>query len=422
MSRLNYIYSFVGKDFNDQIKYPGERILYKNENMKYEDEKQNVHYEANVFYTNFRVLCLTGNTAIDIPYNFIFNHYTKTPIFSGRKYIYLEFKQGITLYSCCPLYLRENYSEQEIMNAKFTLPKYGMIKFSDKNADMEKSYQFLKTGIKAKEYEMSHKPKNPQQQSGMGGGIPQNFMTPQTQVTGLGMDRVKNMMRGKLDTQQQMIQGSFSDINSLRQNAEIMIQIASQIRNKIANNPNNKSENDEVNSILSKIGFVDPITKEVAGSEYYAKLGEQINQFFMDYFAKNPKTKALTLIDAYCLYNRARPGNTISPKDMRQAVNQLTSGKVLHDIIIKNFNNEMIVIQTPEFSGKNILAMIKSFMKEKKTSHIEMNDLSNILHVENVLLEKTIIEDLLNSGLILIDESDLEVRYYLNIILPYELK
>lgn len=419
MSRLNYIYSFIGKDFTELIKYPGERILYKNENMKYEDERQNVHYEVNVFYTNFRVLCLTGDTAIDIPYNFIFSHYTKTPIFSGRRYIYLEFKQIKSLSFCCPLYLRENYSEQEIKNSKFSLPRYGMIKFSDKNADMEKSYQFLKTGINAKEYEISHKPKNPQQQSGMAA---QNFMSQQPQVTGLGIDRVKNMMRGKLDTQQKMIQGSFSDINSLRQNAEIMIQIASQIRNKIANNPSNKSENEEVNSILSKIGFVDPITKEVAGSEYYSKLGEQINQFFMDYFAKNPQTKAVTLIDAYCLYNRARPGNTISPKDMRQAIKQLTSGKVLHDIIIKNFNNEMIVIQTPEFSGKNILAMIKSFMKEKKQSYIEMTDLTNILHVENVLLEKTIIEDLLNSGLILIDESDLEVRYYLNIILPYELK
>ena len=142
----------------------------------------------------------------------------------------------------------------------------------------------------------------------------------------------------------------------------------------------------------------------------------------MDYFAKNPKTKALTLIDAYCLYNRARPGNTISPKDMRQAIKQLTDGKVLHDIIIKNFNNEMIVIQTPEFSGKNILVLIKKFMQENKQSHIDLNDLKNILHIENVLLEKTIIEDMLNSGLILIDESDLEVRYYLNIILPYQLK
>ena len=143
------------------------------------------------------------------------------------------------------------------------------------------------------------------------------------------MDRVKNMMRGKLETQQQMIQGAFTDIHSLRQNAEQMIDIAAQIKNKIANNSNNKSENDEINSVLSKIGFIDPITKEVAGSEYYIKLGEQINQFFMDYFSKNSKTKALILIDAYCLYNRARIGNTISPKDMKQAIKQLTDGKVI---------------------------------------------------------------------------------------------
>ena len=91
MSQLNYIYSFQGKSFNDQIKYPGERILYKNENIKFEDSKENKHYEANVFYTNFRVLCLTGNIVIDISYNFISGRSTKTPIFSGRKYIQIDF-------------------------------------------------------------------------------------------------------------------------------------------------------------------------------------------------------------------------------------------------------------------------------------------------------------------------------------------
>ena len=96
--------------------------------------------------------------------------------------------------------------------------------------------------------------------------------------------------------------------------------------------------------------------------------------------------------------------------------------KLLHDIIIKTFNNEMIVIQTPEFSGKNILALVKEFMQDNKQGHIDLNDLKNILYIENVLLKKTIIEDMLNSGLILIDESDLDVRYYLNIILPYQLK
>ena len=415
--RLQYTYNYVGKDFTDHIKYQGERVLYKNENIKYEDSIKNKFYDVNVFYTNFRVLCLTGQKAIDIPYNLIASHHTKVPLITGRKYIQLDFFQGMTLSSCCPLYLRESYSMDQINGANFTMPKYGMIKFSDKKADMEKSYDFLKKGIAAKEYEESHIPKKTQSNT-----AGTQFITPTPKVGGLGMDRVKNMVRSKLSAQNQIIQGSFSDIGSLRQNAEQMIAIASQIRSKISNNPNNKSENDEINSILSKIGFVDPITKEVAGSEYYLKLGEQINQFFMDYFQKNKGTKALTLIDAYCLYNRARPGNTISPKDMSQAIKTLTDGKIMHDIVIKNFNNEMIVLQTPEFSGRNILVLIKKFMEEKKQHYIELSDLSNIINLENVLLEKTIIEDLLTSGLILIDEADLVVRYYLNIILPYKLK
>ena len=75
----------------------------------------------------------------------------------------------------------------------------------------------------------------------------------------------------------------------------------------------------------------------------------------------------------------------------------------MHDVIIKNFKNEMILIQRIFWKK---LAMIKKFMEEKKQQYIEMNDLTNILHVDNVLLEKTIIDDLLTSGLIL----DLEVR------------
>ena len=41
----------------------------------------------------------------------------------------------------------------------------------------------------------------------------------------------------------------------------------------------------------------------------------------------------------------------------------------------------MIVIQTPDFIGKNILEMIKKFMEEKKQHYIEMSDLINIFHV-----------------------------------------
>ena len=62
----------------------------------------------------------------------------------------------------------------------------------------------------------------------------------------------------------------------------------------------------EINQVLSSIGFVDPVTKETAGSDFHKELAKQINSYFADYFS-NPKTVGiLTLIDAYCLYNRAR--------------------------------------------------------------------------------------------------------------------
>ena len=190
-----------------------------------------------------------------------------------------------------------------------------------------------------------------------------------------------------------------------------MIELAKEIRVKLGN------QNSELNGILSKIGFVDPVTKEVSGSDFYLNLGEQINEFFCQYFSSNPNIKVLTLIDAYCIYNRARGANTISPKDMTQALKYFEKNN--YQIMVKNFNNEMIVLHTKEYSNKNILAMVNDYMSKSGHNYIEMNDMKKIINVDNVLLEKILIEDMLINGDLLIDEDDLEVRYYLNNILNY---
>lgn len=80
--------------------------------------------------------------------------------------------------------------------------------------------------------------------------------------------------------------------------------MAQVMRGKLAN-MNQDSKLSEINSILSKIGFIDPVTKETSGKDYYIELGKQINEFFFDYFNKN-SLGILTLIDSYHYYNRAR--------------------------------------------------------------------------------------------------------------------
>ena len=76
------------------------------------------------------------------------------------------------------------------------------------------------------------------------------------------------------------------------------------MRGKLLNASSNQNLS-EIDSILSKIGFIDPVTKETSGKDYYLELGIQIKEFFINYFNNNSEG-IITLIDAYHYYNRAR--------------------------------------------------------------------------------------------------------------------
>ena len=133
---------------------------------------------------------------------------------------------------------------------------------------------------------------------------------------------------------------------------------------------------------------------------------------------KNPNTKVLTLIDAYCNYNIARKSNVISPKDMKLAVNKL---KFLpnKNVFLKSLNNEMLVLHSSEYTNDNILKTFENFLKEKHKNYLSESDLKKILGIDNTLLFKYLIDDLLINGKICADENGIEINYYMNIINSY---
>ena len=414
---LKYFYpNKIGKILRPDQLYRGETILYKNENIKFEDENKNIHRGTNTYFTNFRILSLSDEYIFDIPYLFIEKMEIKKPFvlnLHGSQYINLTLPKICNLAFNCPLYLSENFEKNQILSTQITYPRNVEIKFKKDSGDINQAFNHLQKAYNNKDYMNSYLPKVENQEDNI-----QTNYNPQIRSYGLGMERVKKQQEEKIKQDSLLINSSFTGIQSLRQNAEQMISLAQQIRAKLGNSNQNK-ESSEINGILSKIGFIDPVTKEVSGSDYYINLGEQINDYFYKYFTENPNIKVITLIDAYCIYNRARGGNTISPKDMTQALKYFENNN--HQVLVKNFNNEMIVLHTKEYSSDNILVLITNFMKKNGQNYIDMNDMSKILNVENVLLEKILIEDLLFNGKLLIDEDDLEVRYYLNNILSYNI-
>ena len=407
--KLAYFYeNKIGRTLRQEQLYRGEEIIYKNENIKFEDDNKNIQRGTNTYFTNFRILSISDSTIFDIPYMFIENIEIKKPFvlnLHGSQYINVTLPKYCNLGLRCPLYLMENFPKEQVMNTQITYPKNIEIKFKKESGDINKAFNQLQKAMNLKAYNNSYLPKEENKIEEVNGVYNSNI------TSGIGMGRIKNIMNQKIEKDSRLISSSFSGIENLRKNAESMIELAKEIRVKLGN------QNSELNGILSKIGFVDPVTKEVSGSDFYLNLGEQINEFFCQYFSSNPNIKVLTLIDAYCIYNRARGANTISPKDMTQALKYFEKNN--YQIMVKNFNNEMIVLHTKEYSNKNILAMVNDYMSKSGHNYIEMNDMKKIINVDNVLLEKILIEDMLINGDLLIDEDDLEVRYYLNNILNY---
>ena len=105
---LKYFYpNKIGKILRPDQLYRGETILYKNENIKFEDENKNIHRGTNTYFTNFRILSLSDEYIFDIPYLFIEKMEIKKPFvlnLHGSQYINLTLPKICNLAFNCPLY------------------------------------------------------------------------------------------------------------------------------------------------------------------------------------------------------------------------------------------------------------------------------------------------------------------------------
>ena len=408
-SQLKYSYpSKTGIRFNEQLLYPKENRRFTYENIEFEDSMKNKYKITNIYLTNFRTLILTSDKVFDIP-NYFLNHLELNKPFIGKPHIIYHIqKEPILLKYTCPFYLKDFYPGNTVYNCSILYPEFVKIFFPKETID--NIYNNLLKLFNEDEIIRKKTLTDNQQLEPIGLG--KNY----DNIQELGLNRIQVMREQQNLKDKKELKNAFSNIQTLKQNAEKMIQLAEKLRAKL---DVTKGEEKEINDILKKIGYINPETKETAGSEFYDKLASQINIFFNDYFNKNQSTKVLSLIDAYCIYNRARGIELISPKDMKQAVNKL---KLLpnQNIFLKSLKNEIWVLYSSDYTSDNIIKTMKKFMSDNNKDYLTVNDIKKILNIENMILFKYLIDDLLINGKLCSDESDIEVNYYMNIISSYQ--
>uniref|UniRef100_A0A164UYD7 Vacuolar protein-sorting-associated protein 36 n=1 Tax=Daucus carota subsp. sativus TaxID=79200 RepID=A0A164UYD7_DAUCS len=197
-------------------------------------------------------------------------------------------------------------------------------------------------------------------QGGSGAGV---FKMPVVGVSGI-LRKEQEMW----ESTDKSLQDAFQDLNALMSKAKEMVMLAEKMRQKLLSGSTNQSSSstdeelgttkEEMQDWLLSVGIASPVTKEAAGALYHQQLSRQLADF-----VKIPIERAggmINLIDVYCLFNRARGTELISPDDLLQACTLWEKFDV--PVMLRKFDSGVMVIQNKSHSDEEVLARIKSLV------------------------------------------------------------
>ncbi|KAJ1547503.1 Vacuolar protein-sorting-associated protein 36 [Nowakowskiella sp. JEL0078] len=112
---------------------------------------------------------------------------------------------------------------------------------------------------------------------------------------------------------------AFQDLSALIASASEMVKLAETIAKKVGTSEDS-SEPAQFNLLVAGLGIASPVTKEVAGDLYTSELAREVAGLLERLEARSGGL--VSLVDLYCVVNRARGVALISPEDLVKACTQ----------------------------------------------------------------------------------------------------
>ncbi|XP_004296704.1 PREDICTED: vacuolar protein sorting-associated protein 36-like isoform X1 [Fragaria vesca subsp. vesca] len=197
------------------------------------------------------------------------------------------------------------------------------------------------------------------------GSTSSGLYTKEGTVRMVGVSGILRKEQEMWETTDKSLQDAFQDLNALMSKAKEMVLLAEKMRQKLLSSSTSQpsaAEDEELGSKqemqdwLLSVGIISPVTKESAGALYHQQLSRQLADF-----VRLPLERAggmMNLIDIYCLFNRARGTELISPEDLLQAC--VLWEKFDVPVMLRKFDSGVMVIQNKSHSDEEIFAKIKT--------------------------------------------------------------
>ncbi|CAM6122413.1 unnamed protein product [Calypogeia fissa] len=212
---------------------------------------------------------------------------------------------------------------------------------------------------------------------------------------------------------------AFQDLSTLMGKAQEMVSLAEKIRIKLLAGPaaqqssveDGEMGKQEIEDWLLSVGIISPVTKESAGALYHQQLARQLADF-----VKVPLQKSggmLAMVDVYCLFNRARGTELISPEDLLQACAIWASLDV--PVMMRHFDSGVMVIQSKNHTDEEVFARLEGLAKRPEAARqgISASDAARSLGIAPALAKEQLLAAE-NKGLLCRDDGEDGLRFFIN--------
>lgn len=139
------------------------------------------------------------------------------------------------------------------------------------------------------------------------------------------------------------------------------------------------SKQEDVNkltALMLDMGITSPVTRENSGGAYFQQLARQLAEYLSDQMPRHGGI--MTLSDIYCMFNRARGVELVSPDDLYRAA-QLQ--KALHlGYHLRKFDGGLLVLMADSHREDKVAGRLASMVTKSSAGFITSTDVSIELH------------------------------------------
>ncbi|KAF9907288.1 Vacuolar protein-sorting-associated protein 36 [Lobosporangium transversale] len=212
---------------------------------------------------------------------------------------------------------------------------------------------------------------------------------------------------------------AFQDLEALIDKAAEMVTLAENISKGLAkSNTMNNEETATFKAYLLSMGIAAPVTKDTAGVVFHKELARELFEFILPVVEREGGT--MSLMDVYCVFNRARGVELISPKDLHTACQLFPELNL--PLRLRKFDSGLLVLQTlSRYSNDEVSESILSRIKNLPPgSSLDAIELASAVQISVVLAQEQLLMTEAR-GLICRDESVNGLRFYDNLLDKWEI-